>query len=256
KGINRIQYSWANTLIDPTSVEIRPVEKENQIEVLDTTFPGDKPQHLIWNIESKVAGQVKFQVTYFTSGISWSADYVLITNPQETEMSFDGYVQIFNNSGEEYGNAQVRLVVGVVNLVEKIRELALRRLGVRLPDDYADWDEKTVDALKAPALYSALRGKKKNGRQRPAEIIKEGLSEYFIYTIEGRQTIPNKWSKRLLSFRARQVKFDILYRLRPHQYGVRPIRFFMLTNDKEHKLGTTPLPEALCERFATTAAMA
>ena len=41
KGVNRIQYSWANTLIDPTSVEIRPLEKEGQIEVLDTTFPGD-----------------------------------------------------------------------------------------------------------------------------------------------------------------------------------------------------------------------
>src|SRR5512147_2244279 len=45
KGLNRIQYSWANTLIDPTSVEIRPLEREDQIEVLDTSYPGDKPQH-------------------------------------------------------------------------------------------------------------------------------------------------------------------------------------------------------------------
>ena len=31
----------------------------------------------------------------------------------------------------------------------------------------------------------------------PKEIIKEGLSEYFIYTIEGTETIPNGWSKRM-----------------------------------------------------------
>ena len=31
----------------------------------------------------------------------------------------------------------------------------------------------------------------------PKEIKKEGLSEYFLYTIEGTETIPNGWSKRL-----------------------------------------------------------
>ncbi len=242
-GINRIQYSWANTLIDPTSVEIRPLEKEDQIEVLDTTFPGDKPQHLIWNIESKIEGQVRFQVTYFTSGISWSADYVLTANPEETEMSFDGYVQVYNNSGENYENAEVRLVVGVINLVEKIRDLARR--GIIAPPHGRE-EEK---GLKRRVMLGAVEAAALRGERRPPEIIKEGLSEYFIYTIEGRQTVPHKWSKRLVSFTARKVKFDILYRVRPHQYGSRPVRFFMLVNDKEHELGTTPLPDGLVRTF-------
>ncbi len=247
KGLNRIQYSWANTLIDPTSVEIRPLEEEDQIEVLDTTFPGDKPQHLIWSIEAKVEGQVKFQVTYFTSGLSWSADYVLITNPEETEMSFDGYVQIYNRSGEEYDNAQVRLVVGVVNLVEKIQDLARRGLLPPAPEAvFMDGARKQVFE---ETLGAYDRRARVGGGGRPPEIIKEHLSEYFIYTIEGVQTIPNQWSKRLVSFRARQVTFDIVYRVRTHQYGPRPVRFFMLTNDEEHKLGTTPLPDGLVRTF-------
>jgi len=246
KGTNSIQYSWADTLIDPTSVEIRPLEKDDQIEVLDTTYPGDKPQHCIWNIESKIEGQVRFQVTYFTSGISWSADYVLITEPAETEMSFDGYVQIYNNSGEEYENAQVRLVVGVVNLVEKIQELARRGI-IPMPAPGAPVSK----GLRMRAMGGAVTEAefKDELAERAPEIVKEGLSEYFIYTIEGAQTIPNQWSKRLVSFRARQVKFDILYRLRPHQYGDRPVRFFMLKNDEEHKLGTTPLPDGLVRTF-------
>jgi len=248
KGVNHIQYSWANTLIDPTSVEIRPLEKEDQIEVLDTTYPGDKPQHCIWNIESKMEGQVRFQVTYFTSGLSWSADYVVITDPAEKEMSFDGYVQVYNNSGEEYEGAQVRLVVGVVNLVEKIQDLARRgglQMGLTVGNALLA-DRKTKGAVMMDALE---RAEKKDAPGRAPEIIKEGLSEYFIYTIEGTQTIQNGWSKRMLSLRARQVKFDILYRVRPHQYGPKPIRFFLLKNDEEHKLGTTPLPDGVVRTF-------
>ena len=37
------------------------------------------------------------------------------------------------------------------------------------------------------------------------EIVKESLSEYFLYTVEGRDTIPTGWSKRLPSFQAPEV---------------------------------------------------
>ena len=36
----------------------------------------------------------------------------------------DGFVRVQNNSGEDYENAEVRLVVGTINLVEKIAQLA------------------------------------------------------------------------------------------------------------------------------------
>src|SRR5512137_550153 len=39
KGLNRLEFSWANTLIDPTSVEFRPLTHADEIEVLDASFP-------------------------------------------------------------------------------------------------------------------------------------------------------------------------------------------------------------------------
>ena len=42
-------------------------------------------------------------------------------------------------------------------------------------------------------------------QKAPKEVVKEGLSEYFIYTIEGTETIPNGWSKRLRSLEAAKV---------------------------------------------------
>ncbi len=42
-------------------------------------------------------------------------------------MRLEGYVRVTNNSGEDYENAQVRLVVGQVHLLDQIAELARRQ---------------------------------------------------------------------------------------------------------------------------------
>ena len=124
KGENGLQFSWANTLIDPTSVRLRFLSHADKLDLLDTTFPHDKPQMLYWNVQSELDGEATVEITYFTSGISWSADYVAIANQDETQMGFEGFVRVSNNSGEQYEDAQVRLVVGKINLVEKIAQLA------------------------------------------------------------------------------------------------------------------------------------
>jgi len=254
KGSNRLQFSWAGTLIDPTSVYFRPLEHEGEIEVLDTTFPADRPEVLIWEIDSKFEGQAKVEVSYFTSGISWSADYVMITNPEETQMACDGYVTVVNNSGEDYEGAQVRLVVGVINLVEKVAQLAQRPI-----------EKLSEDARRSLAKDAFRKALTLNGANNytgativnggtlalgvAPRIVKEGLSEYFIFTVEGEQTVKNGWAQRMVSFKARQVPFEILYRLREHQYGPRPVRFFILANDEEHKMGESPLPDGVIRVF-------
>ena len=135
-GANPLQFSWANTLIDPTSVELRFLTHRDKLTLLDTTFPHAKPQMLYWNVQSEMDGEAMIEITYFTSGISWSADYLCIANPAETEMGLEGFVRVYNNSGEEYEDAQVRLVVGRINLVQKIAELA--RI---TPEKVAELDE-------------------------------------------------------------------------------------------------------------------
>ena len=92
--------------------------------MLDTTFPHAKPQMLYWNVQSEMDGEATIEITYFTSGISWSADYIGIADADESQLNLEGFVRVNNNSGEEYEDAQVRLVVGRINLVEKIAELA------------------------------------------------------------------------------------------------------------------------------------
>ena len=86
-------------------------------------------------------------------------------------------------------------------------------------------------------------------QKAPKEVAKEGLGEYFIYTIEGTETIPNGWSKRLRSLEAAKVPLKIQYRYRPAEYGENLVRMYLLTNDKDSKLGTTPLPDGTFRLF-------
>ena len=83
----------------------------------------------------------------------------------------------------------------------------------------------------------------------PKEIVKEGLSEYFLYTIEGTETIPNGWSKRLLSFDADEVPVVNLYKYEEERYGTNVMRFLSFTNDEEHELGDTPIPGGLLKVY-------
>src|SRR5438552_684452 len=112
KGLNRLEFSWANTLIDPTSVEFRALTHADAVDVLDVSFPPRVANTLEWRINIDFAGEVQVEIRYFTSGISWSADYVAEANKAEKLMGLAGFVRVNNNSGEDYENAQVRLVVG------------------------------------------------------------------------------------------------------------------------------------------------
>jgi len=249
-GANPLQFSWANTLIDPTSVELRFLTSREKLTVLDTTFPHDKPQMLYWNVQSELDGEALIEITYFTSGISWSADYIGIADPDESQLNLEGFVRVNNNSGEEYEDAQVRLVVGRINLVQKIAELA------RIPANQVErLDRFKRAAFRAGALKKAMEepmdeaAKAEAKPEAPKEVAKEGLGEYFIYTIEGTETIRNGWSKRMRSLEAAKVPVKIQYRYRPVEYGEELVRMYLLTNDKDSKLGTTPLPDGTVRLF-------
>ena len=261
KGLNPLQFSWANTLIDPSSVELTILKPADKLELLDTTFPHDKPQMLYWNVQSEADVEATIQITYFTSGITWSADYTAIADGDEAKLDLEGFVRITNNSGEEYENAQVRLVVGTINLVEKIAQLAqIPMEEVHEMEDLKRSELKSraahelffkADALAAAALPAApaINGNMEGETVDAKQIVKEGLSEYFIYTVEGTETIPTGWSKRLRSFEADDAPLKIEYRYRPREYGEQLVRMYLLANDEESNLGATPLPDGVVRVF-------
>ena len=286
EGVNRIQFAWANTLIDPTSIEFRILEKQDKVDLVDTTFPAGRNDALQWNIKSQIAGKIPVEIRYFTSGITWAADYVGIANEDETKLSVTGYVRVTNNSGEQYDNAQTRLVVGKINLVEKIADLA-RRPPPGAWGKMVEKDRKVVqeefsraarDAEQLDERQSAGDTGSKS-KEQPKQVIKQGLSEYFLFSIEGREDIKDKEPKRLVALKVAEVPLESIYKLSdrsqasplppgeaPKGYpGVREYftKFYRFKNvklldenGKEKKLspmenfGLSPLPNGMVRLFS------
>jgi len=158
-------------------------------------------------------------------------------------------VRVTNNSGEDYENAQTRLIVGKVHILDQIAQLARRQYPYGRPGE-------------APVITRGLGGRETKEKMleldtsyyyamkaQPKEIKKEGLSEYFLYTIEGTETIPTGWSKRLMSFDVDEVPVVNLYKYEQERYGNSVVRFLSFKNDEEHKLGETPIPGGMLKVY-------
>lgn len=268
-GINTIQFSWAGTLIDPTSLRLTFLSQKSKLTLRDTSFPPGRTDALQWNIDSELSGPARIEINYFTSGITWSADYTAITNTKENAMGLDGYIRVINNSGEDYPNAEVRLIVGTVNLVENIAELAQGKWR------YADLDENKRERVRNGFKKKAKRAEAAKAQMdmedampapsapmssdKPKEIVKEGLSEYFLFTVEGKENIPNGWQKRLKAFSAKDVDVKVVYRASDRLTGGSVHKFYEFRNVKEKgqdpktSLGVSPLPDGTVHIFSEDA---
>ena len=252
---NKLQFSWANTLIDPTSLEMLAKANADKIDISDLTYPPRVQNLGLWNIKSGVSGKVPVEISYLTSGLSWRAFYMGTLTEDEKTMRLQGYVVVTNNSGEDYENAQTRLIVGQVHILDQIAELARRQYPYGRPGEAVPADRlgKAYGARRAYALREVVAGAEPAARpsMKPKAVEKEGLSEYFLYTIEGTETIPNGWSKRLQSFDTSEVPVVNLYKYEEERYGAAAFRFLNFKNDKEHKLGDTPIPGGTLKVYRT-----
>jgi hypothetical protein len=256
EGDNALQFSWANTLIDPTSLEMLPKAHAAEIDIAELLFPPRVQNLGLWNIASEIGGKVPVEITYLTSGLSWRAFYMGTLSEDEKTMRLQAYVRVTNNSGEDYANAQVRLIVGKVHILDQIADLARRQYPYGSPVEAVgqelgllrrDHDvKKEMERLGAFAVtFDALTTPPRG----PKQVIKEGLSEYFLYTIEGTETIPNGWSKRLASFDVDDVPVVNLYKYEQDRYGPIVLRFLSFANDADHELGDTPIPGGLLKVY-------
>jgi hypothetical protein len=269
EGVNRIQFSWANTLIDPTSIEFRILDKQDKVDLTETTFPAGRNDALQGNITSKMAGKIPVEIRYFTWGITWAADYVGIANEDETKINLTGYVRVTNGSGELYDNAQTRLVVGKINLVEKIADLARRpppgqpQSKMENPDDIALGISNMVRLRAVEGAVKLADKREKDGKEAPKQVIKQGFSEYFLFTIEGREDIKDKEPKRLVALKVADVPLESVYKLTDRTGDQGFTKFYRFKNvklldpsGKEKKLsamenlGLSPLPNGTVRLFS------
>jgi len=107
----------------------------------------------------------------------------------------------------------------------------------------------------------------RGGRGKPAEkqkqVVKEGLSEYFIFAIEGREDIKDKEPKRLVSMKVGEVPLECIYKLTDREKGNSFTKYYRFKNEKlkddegndkdlsaMENLGLSPLPDGMVRLYS------
>jgi len=243
QGLNTLQFSWAGTLIDPTSLDMTPLSDEGKVSVRELSYPPRARNVGVWEVQSDVGDNVPVEISYLVSGLTWRAFYMGTLSRDETRLDLRGYVRVSNRSGDDYDQARIRVVVGQVNLLDQVASLARRENPYGRPGGEPQEDrQRKLATARAPQAKAAFMQAESLAMARPKEIVKEGVSEYFLYTIEGTETIPDGWSKRLPSFETENIPVVNMYKYDERRFGTSVIRFLSLANDEQHHLGQTPIP--------------
>lgn len=258
EGTNDIQFSWAGTLIDPTSVELRILPGGVPATIADVQYPANANQTAIFRATAPKGGSAQVEIRYFLSGVSWEASYALFADPGTATLRFEPDFTVRNASGEDIEDAQTRLVVGAVNMVEAIREIQL------IPFSGALGGVAKLEQVKKVTLDDARPGtvsrgdvyRLKNGEgggalQAAKDIAKAAISEYRLYTIAGTESIANGWAKQLPDPRIDGVPFKLSYEYNPRKYGNRPVKFYKFRNGAEEKLGKEAIPQGTFYVYAS-----
>jgi hypothetical protein len=148
----------------------------------------------------------------------------------------------------------VRLVVGSINLVEQIRDLATGQLRQRIRTvDKRQLKEGGRDLLGANAA-SGVVGKQMQrilAEDEPVEVVSARLGDYHIFTVSGVQAVANGATTRFQAIASKKpLALEVLYRV--GFMSDQAQKLYRFVNDEEHQLPDGPLPEGEWHVFRIT----
>jgi len=253
QGINELQFSWLNTQVDPTSIDMTPIGEANDINIENLCFPPNIKKTAIWKINSTKDDTFPMKLSYLTSGLDWRAYYSAILSSDETKMQLNGFVRINNFSGETFENAKISLVMGKVNMVEPVIKLAKNHIPYGQPGNSKNYQKrmrmkKQHESMAIMETMSVEPPIKDSFLGVSNEIHTASASEYAVFEIEREEQLNEGWGKQLIFLEKQSIPITNVYRFHPQKYGENVIRLIIFNNDfqgKKAKSDKLPLPGGL-----------
>ena len=217
-----LSYSGGSAIIREESGRVKIVSLGKITEVNFPVLPEGlitRPT-LLWKYNSSTSGKQNCNVSYQTSGMSWTAEYVGVLNPTENQIGLSGWSSITNNSGKTYENAKLKLIAGTINRAQRPMMYAKGRT-----------TEMFADGLAASAPFE-----------------EKAFFEYHMYTLPRNATLADKEQKQISLFDPAKgaVAKEFLYRPSADAKAVKVM--VKLKNSKESGLGM-PLPAGRVRMF-------
>ncbi len=115
KGINQVDFSWANTRIDPGSLVLRvlapPKDQPMDAKVLSVSYPPNETA-LIWSVAANVSGAARVRISYVLDGLSKDFHYRAVADRDEKTLNLAQYLRVNNAANEIYDSAELWAGVG------------------------------------------------------------------------------------------------------------------------------------------------
>lgn len=168
---------------------------------------------LVWSLIGKKAGKGSAELSYLTTGMTWHAEYVAVTQEKSQNIELSSWVSIENRSGATYENARLKLMAGDIHLAPST-----------VP----------TDGRAKMAIYA-------EAQLAPPSFEEKAFFEYHLYTLQHPTTLKDRQTKQISLFEPTDVsgKREYIYDGQRNQENVNVNLVF--ENSKSEGLGL-PLP--------------
>jgi len=237
KGLNPLQFGWSGTQLDPSSVRLRAIAHPDAIRIRAAIYPANLPNVVQWEVESDLETVEPMEVSYYIRGLDWSNSYLAWANAEETELRIEGTFTLVNASGEDFANATVRLVSGVLHTVPEEPVFAngmVERQADRLQARRHVEEAKVAAAFAPPA---------------PLVLPPVAMSEMFVFDLAPGTVVPNGWTKRLPSVVKPAIPLKVVHRFD----GGSVHKLYTFTADEKGGFEKEPLPPGPVRLFRAEA---
>ncbi len=175
KGENQVDFSWANTQIDPNTIVFRVIApvgaKKIDAKVLSVSYPPNEAA-LIWSVGSSDSGSVRVRVSYLLGNLNKSFNYRAVASKDESSLTLSQYMRLQNFANESFGSTGVwagfgkRFLkpVGLNEtkemLMEKFENVPIKKTYTCNPAEF-DYLDRAQNKLRVPMHY-VLKNDKAN----------------------------------------------------------------------------------------------
>ena len=201
---------------DDSSLLVIPLAQISRLSLPGIQHSDSIGSRLIWIIDSQSDDPQSLELSYLTSGMSWSAEYIAFVRTGTDDVEFSGWTAILNRSGMDMNNASVKTVAGELHRV--------RRQG-----DYHRVDV-AAQSVRAESLAEPHR-----------QFTERSLSEYHLYELNRRTTLGDGTTTQISLLPITKVKTRRIYEYDPErdENGVSLVLDF--SNSEKNGIGF-PLP--------------
>lgn len=116
KGINQVDFSWANTSIDPGTIVFRVMgpaadgedkaAKPLDVKVLSVSYPPNE-NALVWQVSASDSGAARVRISYILGNLSKSFNYRAVAAQDESTLDLRQFIRVQNLANESFGSTGI-----------------------------------------------------------------------------------------------------------------------------------------------------